>query len=116
MVAPFPHEAAGVAPVAHLRRIAGGIAGAGSHRVEVFAHEVGGAPDALARRVVHVGGHVRGDGDRRVEVGVVQDGRDLLESGVHARVDVRVLKGVVTLVVDDGAPAGALVNPPGAGR
>ena len=26
---------------------------------------------ALARRVVHVGGHVRGDGDRRVEVGVV---------------------------------------------
>ena len=115
VVAPLPHEAAGVAGVIHLRSIGGGVSGAGSHRVQIFAHEVGGAANALARGVVNQRGDVRGDGDLGVGIALVEDGGDFLQGRVHARVDVRVFEGMVTLVVDDRPGTGALVDPARAG-
>ena len=111
MIAPFPHESAGVAGVTHLGGVAGRARGAGSHGVQVFAHEVGGAADTFARRIVDLRCHVRGHGDLCVEIAIVQDGGDLLEGRVHARVNIRVFQGMVALVVDDGAPTRALVDP-----
>ena len=46
---------------------------------------------------------------------VVEDGRDLLERGVHARIDVGVLEAMVALVVNDGSVSRALVDPTRAG-
>ena len=79
--------------------------------MQVFAHEVGGAADTFARRIVDLRCHVRGHGDLCVEIAIVQDGGDLLEGRVHARVNIRVFQGMVALVVDDGAPTRALVDP-----
>ena len=115
VVAPFPDESADVAGVAHLRGVAGRARGAGSHGVQVFAHEVGGAADAFARRVVDLRCHVRGHGDLCVEITIVEDGGDLLERRVHARVNIRVFQGMVALVVDNGSPTRALVDPARAG-
>ena len=115
MVAPFPHEATGMAGMVHLRGVGGGVSGACSHRVQVFAHDVGGAADALARGVVNPRGDVRGDGDLGMGIALVEDGGDFLQGRVHARVDVRVFEGVVALVVDDRPGTGALVDPARAG-
>ena len=115
MVAPFPHESAGMAGVAHLRGVGGGVSGARSHRVQVFAHDVGGAADALARGVVNPRGGVRGDGDLGVRIALVEDGSNFLQGRVHARVDVRVFEGMVALVVNDRPGTRALVDPARAG-
>ena len=115
MVAPFPYEAAGMTGMPHLRGVASGISGAGSHRVQIFAHEVGGSANALTRSVVNPRGDVRGDGDLGMGIALVEDGGDFLQGRVHARVDVRVFEGMVTLVVDDRPGTGALVDPARAG-
>ena len=111
VVTPLPHKTSRVAGVAHLRSVAGCVSGAGSHRVQVFAHEIGGLADALACRIVNPRRDVGRHGHLGAGIAVIKDGRDFLEGGVHARVDVRVLQGVVAFVVDDRTVISTLVDP-----
>ena len=79
--------------------------------MQVFTHDVWGAADAFARRIIDPCGHVRRHRNLGMKVAVIEDGCDLLEGRVHARADVRIFEAMVALVVDDRPLIGALVDP-----
>ena len=111
MVTPLPHEASSVARVAHLLGISSSPTRPSSHRVEILAHDVGSAANTFLRSIIHSCARMTWDSNRSMQIRVIKHRGDFFECRIHSRVDIDVLHGVVTFVVDDPSPIGAFMEP-----